>query len=49
MNFSSGRHTLTKNSYQIVYIAKGIMSDEEKERSKVIVGQSDFTELLTEI
>lgn len=47
--FYLGRHTLTKNSYQIVYIAKGIMSEEEKERSKVLIGQSDFADFLTEI
>ena len=47
--FYLGRHTLTKSSYQIVYIAKGIMSEEEKERSKVLIGQSDFADFLTEI
>ena len=34
----AGPHTLTRGSYQVVYIADGVMGAEEREASKIIAG-----------
>ena len=45
----SGQQTLNKNSYQIVYVAKGMMTKTEREESKIIVGQSDMSPIWNKI
>ena len=45
----SGQQTLKKNSYQIVYVAKGMMTKTEREESKIIVGQSDMSPIWNKI
>ena len=44
-----GQQTLKKNSYQIVYVAKGMMTKTEREESKIIVGQSDMSPIWNKI
>ena len=47
--FFLGQQTLKKNSYQIVYVAKGMMTKTEREESKIIVGQSDMSPIWNKI
>ena len=44
-----GQQTLKKNSYQIVYVAKGMMTKTEREESKIIVGQGDMSPIWNKI
>ena len=44
-----GQQTLKKSQYQIVYIAKGLMSIKEQNLSKKIVSVDDFRPILNEI
>lgn len=37
---------INKSQYQLLYVAEGLMDDAEKERSKILIGISDSSELL---